>query len=110
MAERLVRVCDACGEAASGDPIKFGWGTAHYETDLCDEHRAALTGLVEMAIKNARRLGGRAPAMPVPASRPRVVPSEVRAWAKRKRIKVNESGRLPESVVEQYLADVLSSA
>lgn len=113
MANRMVRVCDVCEAPAEGDPIKFGWGSGFYETDLCGEHGSALVGLMEVTIKNARQLGVGAPrkdrlAAVMTVRRKPVDSAAVRKWAKAKRIKVNPQGRIPESVIEQYLADTQS--
>lgn len=116
MATRVMRVCDVCDMPATGDAVKFGWGASFYETDLCEEHGHELVTLMERVMKTARRLGqdhgavAAATAAAVPTARkPRVDTAEVRAWAKKKRIKVPDKGRLPESLIAQYLQEGRSS-
>jgi sugar phosphate isomerase/epimerase len=107
MATRIMRVCDVCAKPVEGDPIRFGWGTAFYETDLCEKHGEEFRVLMEKTLRTARRLG--APATTVTPKvrrdkRPNVSTKEVRDWAQEQGIEVNERGRVPESLIVQFLA------
>lgn len=113
MGTKMMRVCDVCDAPADGDPITFGWGSGFYETDLCAEHGGDLVDLMERVVKTARRRGG-SPSRPAPVTSPFVAPepkrahrvdtAEVRVWAKKKGIKVSDKGRLPDEVIEKFLA------
>lgn len=113
MATKMLRVCDVCEKPTERDLIRFGWGTAFYETDLCDEHAEALASLVEKAIRTARRVGAEPGAAvihpPVTRRRQRVDTAEVRAWAKSQGIEVNDKGRVPESLILQFSEATRSS-
>lgn len=110
-----MRVCDVCGGPAVGDPVKFGWGSSFYETDLCEEHASVLVDTVEAVIKNARRMGAgvsSAPTPPLtstPLRAPRVDTKEVRAWAKKQGIEVSDKGRVPDSLIQQFLSATRSA-
>ena len=109
MATRVMTVCDVCGSPADGDTLRFGWSLTNYEIDLCETHREAVIDVMEMAATKGRRMGAPAQRVHVttaaPKPREQVNTADVRTWAKRKRIKVNERGRLPDSIIERYLAD-----
>lgn len=113
MATKLLRVCDVCESPTDRDLIRFGWGAAFYETDLCPKHGEELSSLIEKAIRTARRVGSEpvAPAVAVPATRKRqrVDTAEVRAWAKSQGIEVSDKGRVPESLILQFSAANRSS-
>jgi hypothetical protein len=108
MATRLLQVCDVCGTPTDSETIRFGWEMTTYEADLCEQHAEELVGLMERMILSARPLG--APAAPVNVPRPPVparqqaTTAEVRAWAKKKGIKVPDRGRLPDDLFETYVS------
>jgi len=103
----MMRVCDVCAEPVEDEPIRFGWGTAFYETDLCAKHGEELRDFMEKTLRTARRLG--APAKSVTPKvrrdkRPAVSTKEVRDWAQAQGMKVNDRGRVPEALIVQFLA------
>lgn len=107
MAVREVRTCDfelkngVCGKEAT--ERVFAVDRNEYVIDLCDEHRSNLikvltpyteAGRTTKAV--ARRAGARKSAgVPVAA---------VRAWLQEQGIAVNDRGRIPTKLVDQYLA------
>lgn len=112
MATKMLRVCDVCEAPTTRDSIRFGWGSAFYETDLCDQHSEDLVSLIEKAIRTARRVGSdpKAPTVvPVTRKRQRVDTAEVRAWAKGQGIEVSDKGRVPDSLIERYVQATRSS-
>jgi hypothetical protein len=107
MATRMLRVCDVCDQPVEGDPIRFGWGNAFYETDLCAKHGDDLVSLMERAVQSARRLGAppkSVPPVPTKQRRSTVNTKEVREWAAKKGIEVSDRGRVPEALIVQFLA------
>jgi hypothetical protein len=103
----MLRVCDVCSQPVDDDPIRFGWGTAFYETDLCAKHGENFRGLMETTIRSARRLGAPATSVtlkPKRERRPKVSTKEVRDWAQAKGIDVSDRGRVPEALIVQFLA------
>jgi hypothetical protein len=109
-----MRICDVCEAPVDREPIRLGWGGAFYEADLCEKHGGQLAELVESFIPKARRLGAdtspRPEALPAPATRrAKVDTKDVRDWAKRQGIEVNDKGRVPEALIVQFLAAGQSS-
>jgi len=110
MATKMLRVCDVCEAPTQGAPIRFGWGTSFYETDLCAAHGEELSSLIEKAIRSAKRLGASAPKAETlskpsrPARVRRPSTADVRIWAKSKGMKVTDKGRVPETLIAKYLA------
>ena len=114
---RTVQVCDVCGATTDNPSLRFGWGSAFYEADLCDKHGKEFREMAETIIESARRLGVDAPktkqtAVTKPFMQPtpkihtnRIDTAAVRQWAKSKGMKVPERGRLPKALIEQYNAD-----
>lgn len=113
MATRMMRVCDVCDAPASNDALRFAWGSSFYETDLCAKHASDFVDMMETVIKSARKMGAGPKSSPsitsTPGPRtPRFDTKDVRAWAKTKGIEVNPKGRVPESLIQQYLDSLTS--
>ena len=115
MAQRVqvLLVCDLHeGEVEGSETVTFGLDGAAYEIDVCDEHAAELRDSFSSYVGAARRAGRQAAAGARRAARParaggaasadkqRTV--DIREWARTSGHKVNERGRLPQSVVEAY--------
>lgn len=114
MATRLLRVCDVCEQPIEGESIRFGWGGGFYETDLCEKHGEELRSTMERYLRKARRLGAAPKSAPIRSApsaagtkrtrrRPTVSTKEVREWAAKEGIDVSERGRVPESLIAQFL-------
>src|SRR5690606_4436047 len=92
------------GEA--DETVSCSVGGTNYEIDRIKEHAAKLREGQEPVVAHARRAGrpagrgGRATG--TAGSRERA--GEIREWAKGRGIKVNERGRIPANVIEQYEA------
>jgi len=78
--------------------VRFALNGADYEIDLSGQNATAFREQLTPFIEHARK-AGRGPARPA-ASRQRS--TNIRAWAKEHGIAVNQRGRIPASVVEQY--------
>ena len=109
MATRMMTVCDVCGGVATGDTVRFGWGSSFYEADLCADHVEELSSIMERVVKNAKLLGGSKP-VPVnpfvmPTAPPRRKPTtvDVRRWAKQQGYKVPDKGRVPDALITAYM-------
>jgi len=114
MAKRMMTVCDVCDDVATGDTIRLGWNSSFYEVDLCGAHAEELSLIMEAIVKNSKQLGAPKPvtasATPfvIPTTAPRRRPSTmvVREWAKQRGINVPPKGRVPEVLIEQYMAEL----
>ena len=94
---------DLDGGPATGT-VRFGVDGSQYEIDLSSKNATAFRRKLAPFIDHARRAGPgqrRRPGRPA-ANRERS--GGIRAWAKEAGIAVNDRGRIPASVVEQYEA------
>jgi hypothetical protein len=102
---QVLLVCDICeGGKPGSETIGFGLEGASYEIDLCDKHAKGLRDSVAQYVGAARRAtGGRGRARGRSSGGgDRQRTQEIRAWARKKGIKVSERGRLSSSIVAQY--------
>ncbi|MDX6255156.1 MAG: hypothetical protein QOJ11_1490 [Frankiales bacterium] len=120
MAQRVqvLLVCDVHDDDTTPgtETISFSLDGTNYEIDVCDLHAAELRDAVAPYVGAGRRIGGarsggrRAAAAPSRAvARPaagsdRQRAGDIRAWAKAQGLNVNERGRIPAAIVEQYQA------
>ena len=86
------------------ETVRFAVDGTDYEIDLSAKNAAALGKLLAPYIEHARKAG-----RPLGRRAGRTAPSrqrsgDIRAWAKEHGLAVNERGRIPASVVEQYHA------
>ena len=104
-------VCDLHDddEVEGDETVTFGLDGQTYEIDVCADHAAELRDAFAGYVGSARRAGrigsaGRRGSAGRPRStggdRNRV--ADIRAWARDKGLPVNERGRIPASIVEQY--------
>ena len=113
MAEKVLLVDDLDGTETGVKRMHFGIDGEHFEVDLSEKNATELRAAVAKFRKVARPLPKRAGEKPknsTPASsaaRTATGPSakEIRAWAKRKRIKVSPVGTIPNDVRERYLKE-----
>lgn len=117
--KKTVLVDDLDGTEAE-ETVTFGLDGDHYEIDLsrrnADELRTVFARYATVARPTRSRNGK--PKNAVPASSTKTArrpvkrrskngvpaPSEVRAWAKESGIDVNPTGRVPKSLIADYLA------
>lgn len=106
MAQKVqVLLVDDLDGGEADETVQFSIDGASYEIDLSSANakklRDSLAPFVEKGRKAGTvRRGGRR--QRGASSRERS--AEIRAWAKRNGIKVNERGRIPQNVIEQYEA------
>jgi len=111
---QVLLVCDICeGGKPGSETVGFGFDGSSYEIDLCDKHAKQLRDSVAGYVGAARRAtssgasrgrgraGGRS-GRSGGADRERT--QAIRAWARKKGIKVSERGRLSSDIVAQYEA------
>jgi hypothetical protein len=103
-------VCDLHDEEVDGDEtVTFGLDGSTYEIDLCADHAAELRDALAVYVGSARR-AARLPSARRGVGRPRSLGggadknrvADIRAWAKEQGLAVNERGRIPGWIVEQY--------
>jgi hypothetical protein len=105
---QVMLVCDICeGGKPGSETIGFGVDGSSYEIDLCDKHAKGLRDSVSTYVAAARRAvsGGRGRGRGRSSGGgDRQRTQEIRAWARKKGIKVSERGRLSGDIVAQYEA------
>jgi Lsr2 len=104
MATKIVIVLEDDLDGGPADQrLEFGLGDAEYTIDLnaknATRFRRQLAPFIEHGRKVGRAQRRRSPARPASA---RERSSRIRAWAKDQGIAVNDRGRIPAGVAEQY--------
>lgn len=104
---QVLLVCDICeGGKPGSETIGFGVDGSSYEIDLCDKHAKQLRDNVATFVGAARRAtsGARGRGRRSSGAGDRQRTQEIRAWARKKGIKVSERGRLSGDIVAKYEA------
>lgn len=105
MAEQIIkRLIDDLDGSDADETVPFSIDGVSYEIDLSSGNAKKLRDSLATFIEHARKAGIRPGAG---GRRRRMVTSrqrsaDIRAWAKARGIKVNERGRIPATVVEEY--------
>ncbi len=106
-----VHLLDDIDGGRADETVKFALDGTNYEIDLSTRHAEKLRKSLDKFVQAARRVG-RGPV--APSGRPRsgsgarsdrVQNQAIRDWAKRRGIELNERGRIPRSIIEQYEAE-----
>jgi hypothetical protein len=106
VAERVIidLVDDIDGGTAS-EKIRFSYRGADYEIDLSSRNAATFDKAVEKYIARARRAknaGGQRSRRISGSSLSIAERAEIRAWARKRRIKVSQRGRIGADVIAQF--------
>jgi hypothetical protein len=104
MAQKVqVLLVDDLDGGEADETVSFSLDGATYEIDLSGSNAKRLRDSLQPFVEHARKAGaGRRRRTRGASSRERS--ADIRAWAKARGIKVNERGRIPATVVEQYEA------
>jgi hypothetical protein len=104
MAEQIIkRLIDDLDGGEAEETVQFSLDGVPYEIDLSSTNAKKLRDCLAPFVEHARRagaVGGRRRRTRAASSRERS--ADIRAWAKARGIKVNERGRIPATVVEEY--------
>jgi hypothetical protein len=104
--ETIVRLVDDLDGGAADETVSFSFDGVAYEIDLSAANAKKLRDSLTPFIEHSRRAGsakrGKAGGTAKRGASNRERSADIRAWAKGQGIKVNERGRIPASVVEQY--------
>jgi hypothetical protein len=106
---QVILVDDVDGGSAD-ETVSFSLDGVSYEIDLSAKNAEKLRGAFSGYVGSARKAGrsparnGRGPAARVAGSAvaDREQNQAIRAWAKKKGLKVSERGRIPAEIVEKY--------
>ena len=98
--------CDLeAGDKPATQTLTFGLDGSSYEIDLCDKHAKQFQDSLASYVSAGRRVrgaGGRRRRAAGGSDRERT--QEIRAWARKKGLKVSERGRLSSDIVAKYEA------
>lgn len=102
---KTILIDDIDGSDAA-ETLTFGLDNVNYEIDLNEAHAKELRDSLARWIKSGRKVSGRRRRGTVPAvnSEIRELNRRVRAWASEKGIPVNDRGRVPQKLIDQYRA------
>ncbi|QOD05783.1 Lsr2 family protein [Pseudarthrobacter sp. BIM B-2242] len=104
MAQKLVvELIDDLDGSEAHQTVKFALDSTAYEVDLSDTNATELRSILSRFTEKARRTGGRKQA----AAETRTAGPDtkaIRAWALVQGLEINPRGRVPEAIVQQYLA------
>jgi len=104
---QVLLTCDVHADDTPGtETVRFGVDGGSYEIDVCPKHAEALRGAFASYVGLAHRAGSRSrPGRSRRGAGAGASDSgQIRAWARRKGLPVNERGRLPATIVSQYQA------
>lgn len=106
---QVLLTCDLeSGDKPGTETIAFAVEGKGYEIDLCTKHakqfRDAVAPFVEAGRRTTSRVGGGGRRRSSGGSGDRERTQAIRAWARRKGIKVSERGRLSADIVAKYEA------
>ena len=100
--KRVVELIDDLDGTAANQTVKFALDGNSYEVDLNDANADELRSSLERFTAQARRTGGRKQsAIDLGSAGPST--KDMRAWALAQGMEVNLRGRVPESLVQQYV-------
>jgi Lsr2 len=102
MAEQIIkRLIDDLDGGEAEETVPFSVDGVSYEIDLSGSNAKKLRDSLSPYVEHARRAGaGRRRRSRAASSRERS--ADIRAWAKARGKKVNERGRIPANIVEEY--------
>ncbi|GAA4077492.1 MULTISPECIES: histone-like nucleoid-structuring protein Lsr2 [Actinomadura] len=106
MAQKVqVLLVDDLDGGEADETVQFSIDGASYEIDLSSANAKKLRDSLQPFVEKSRKAGGvRRGGRRQRGASSRERSAEIRAWAKRNGIKVNERGRIPQNVIEQYEA------
>lgn len=113
MARREIVVLEDDLDGGTADEsVKFGLDGIAYEIDLSSKNAAKLREVLNSYVKVARKSrAGVVTGRGVPPRTPRGATATdreqnkaVREWAKRKGYTISERGRIPQNIVDEYIA------
>ena len=105
MAQKVqVLLVDDLDGGEADETVSFSLDGATYEIDLSSANSKKLRKSLQPFMEHARKAGAAARRRRTRGASSRERSADIRAWAKSRSIKVNERGRIPASVVEQYEA------
>jgi Lsr2 len=105
MAQKVqVLLVDDLDGGEADETVSFSVDGAAYEIDLSSANAKKLRDSLAPFVEKSRKAGTTSRRRRQRGASSRERSAEIRAWAKDHGIKVNERGRIPANVIEQYEA------
>lgn len=105
MAQKVqVLLVDDLDGGEADETVAFSIDGASYEIDLSGANATKLRDSLTPFVEKSRKAGTATRRRRQRGASSRERSAEIRAWAKNNGIKVNERGRIPAHVIEQYEA------
>ncbi|MUN40921.1 histone-like nucleoid-structuring protein Lsr2 [Actinomadura litoris] len=103
MAQQVtVRMIDDLDGSEAEETLAFSLDGKAYEIDLSEENAGKLRSALQPFMQNGRRYRAARGGSQQQTASNRERSSEIREWAQSNGIKVNDRGRIPATVIEQY--------
>lgn len=99
----MIELIDDLDGSAATQTVTFALDGVSYEVDLNDVNASQIRSSLVPFVETARRTGGRKQN----AAEPRAAglnTKNIRTWAVAQGLPINPRGRVPESIIQQYLA------
>lgn len=100
----VVALQDDLDGGTADETVRFGFGGSQYEIDLSKRNASTFREELAPFIEHARRAGKGQGHRAVRTAVSRQRSGAIREWAKSQGLPVNDRGRIPASVLEQYEA------
>lgn len=108
MAQQVLLICDRCEEKDGVENVKYSFGGQMYEVDLCEKDRSTLDKVMKSWLEISRPVTSYASPRQrsaAPSDDDRGwTPQQVREWAAGAGVEVATKGRIPDPIIQQYLA------
>jgi hypothetical protein len=106
--QTITRLIDDLDDSDADETVKFGLDGVQYEIDLSSKNAAKLRQALEPYVNAGHRLGRAAASQPRRRGAQTVSDREqnkaIREWARSKKKKISDRGRIPEEIVAEYHA------
>lgn len=105
--QTITKLIDDLDKGQADETVKFGLDGVQYEIDLSAKNAAKLRDALSPYVTAGTKAGR---ATPGPARRRASAPTDraqnkaIREWARSKRKKISDRGRIPEEIVAEYHA------
>lgn len=105
MGQRVkVELYDDIEDGDATNTVAFGWDGKSYEIDLNDKNYQAFKKAVQKYVEHARVVRTAKPGRRLHAVQTAPDAKAVRAWAQSQGIEVNRLGKVPQAIVDQFVA------
>lgn len=107
MAQKLtVSLEDDLDGSLAAETLRFAFAGVDYEIDLSEQHARTFRHQLSPYVEHARRAGRAKARSAGRSSGNRERTADIRSWAREHGVAINERGRIPASVIEQYEAAI----